>query len=97
MTQAQSNLSQSECKNDSSFKTAYSSGWSAGFNGGTHNNFYQGENRRRCYEWGYTDGSITKRQLNLQKFRSDSLNYQSCLSLRLLNPSHVCQPPILNY
>ena len=89
VTQAQSNLSQSECKNDSSFKTAYDSGWSDGFNPGKHNNSYQGENLRRCYNMGYSDGL----RASAKRDSDENYLYISCLSSRLNNPSRVCQKP----
>lgn len=93
VTQAQSNLSQSECKNDSSFKTAYDSGWLAGFNLGKHNNSYQGENRRRCYNMGYSDGLIA----SAKRDSDENSLYISCLASRLNNPSRVCQEPKIKF
>ncbi|CCQ65242.1 hypothetical protein CWATWH0402_3106 [Crocosphaera watsonii WH 0402] len=81
------------CKNHPSFESIYSSGWSSGFNSGSHNNIYQDENSRKCYEWGYTIGKMKKSELDLQKQRSDSFIYQSCLSNQLLNPNIICTPP----
>ncbi|OBQ32735.1 MAG: hypothetical protein AN487_21810 [Anabaena sp. CRKS33] len=92
-TQAQSNLSQSECKNDSSLKTAYGEGWSAGFNSAgyldKYNNSYQDENRRRCYEIGYSNGLIA----SAKRDSDESSLYISCLASRLNNPTRVCQQP----
>ena len=88
-----SNQSSQICQNHSSRKTAYSSGWSAGFNGGILNNTYENERSRNCYDWGYTDGKIEKNKLDMQKMRMDSLIYQSCLSTRLLDPSIQCRQP----
>ena len=93
MVQAQSSQPRQTCQNHYSVKTAYSSGWSAGFNGGTHNNIYENERSRNCYDWGYTDRKIEKSKLDMQKMRNDSLIYQSCLSTRLLDPSIQCQRP----
>ncbi|MDB9473254.1 hypothetical protein [Dolichospermum circinale] len=93
VTQAQSNLSQSECKNDSSFKTAYDSGWSDGFNLGKPNNSYQGENRSRCYNMGFSDGLMT----SAKRDSDENSLYISCLASRLNNPSRVCQEPKIKF
>ena len=90
---SQSSKNRRGCQNNSSRKTAYSSGWLAGFNGGTLNNTYENERSHNCYDWGYTDGKIEKSNLDMQKMRNDSLIYQSCLSTRLLDPSIQCQLP----
>lgn len=90
---AQSSHPRQTCQNHSSRKTAYSSGWSAGFNGGIFNNTYENERSRNCYDWGYTDGKIEKNKLDMQKMRNDSYIYRMCLSTRLLDPSIQCQQP----
>ncbi len=83
----------SSCQNYSSGKTAYSSGWLAGFNGGTFNNTYENERSRNCYDWGYTDGTVDKSKLDMRKRRNDLTIYQLCLSNRLLDPSIQCRQP----
>jgi hypothetical protein len=91
--QAQSSNRRGSCQNNSSMKTAYSSGWSAGFNGGTHNNTSENERSRNCYDWGYTDGKIEKSKLDMQRMRNESYIYRMCLSTRILDPSIQCQQP----
>ena len=91
--QAESRQTCRNAPNQSSRKTAYSSGWLAGFNGGTLNNTYENERSRKCYDWGYTDGKIEKSKLDIQKMRNDSFIYQSCLSSRLLDPNIQCRQP----
>ena len=77
--------------------SAYGEGWSAGFNSAgyldKYNNSYQDENRRRCYNMGYSHGLIASAKRNSDE---NSL-YISCLASRLNNPSRVCQQPEIKF
>lgn len=87
------NITEEICKNDNNLSNAYSSGWSAGFQKGTHNNIYHDSGSRQCYELGYTIGQGEILKNDIQQSEIDSYSYISCLSTQLLNPNLVCVKP----